>query len=382
MDLNEILAVGLKAKASDIHLKAGLPPTYRIDGALRSLPKAPRLGPDEIHNMAQEIMNPRQKAKFEETHEVDLAYGVPGLGRFRVNVFAQRGSVSMVLRTIPFEIRTLDELLLPSVLKKLAAEQRGLVLVTGATGSGKSTTLAALLDHINSNRTAHIVTIEDPIEYLHRDKKCIINQREVGFDTESFEVALKSALRQDPDVILVGEMRDYETIETAITAAETGHLVLSTLHTIDATETINRIIGVFPPFQQRQVRLQLSGVIKGIISQRLVPRADGKGRVAAIEVMVSTARTRELIDDKEKTKQIRDAIQQGYVSYGMQTFDQAIMGLLKKGLISEEEALRQSSNPDDFKLKISGISSTSDLSWDDFDKEGASPAGKGNVERH
>lgn len=382
MDLNEILAVGLKAKASDIHLKAGLPPTYRIDGALRSLPKAPRLGPDEIHTMAQEIMNPRQKAKFEETHEVDLAYGVPGLGRFRVNVFAQRGSVSMVLRTIPFEIRTLDELLLPSVLKKLAAEQRGLVLVTGATGSGKSTTLAALLDHINTNRTAHIVTIEDPIEYLHRDKKCIINQREVGFDTESFEVALKSALRQDPDVILVGEMRDYETIETAITAAETGHLVLSTLHTIDATETINRIIGVFPPFQQRQVRLQLSGVIKGIISQRLVPRADGKGRVAAIEVMVSTARTRELIDDKEKTKQIRDAIQQGYVSYGMQTFDQAIMGLLKKGLISEEEALRQSSNPDDFKLKISGISSTSDLSWDDFDKEGASPAGKGNVERH
>lgn len=382
MDLNEILAVGLKAKASDIHLKAGLPPTYRIDGALRSLPKAPRLGPDEIHNMAQEIMNPRQKAKFEETHEVDLAYGVPGLGRFRVNVFAQRGSVSMVLRTIPFEIRTLDELLLPPVLKKLATEQRGLILVTGATGSGKSTTLAALLDHINSNRTAHIVTIEDPIEYLHRDKKCIINQREVGFDTEGFDVALKSALRQDPDVILVGEMRDYETIETAITAAETGHLVLSTLHTIDATETINRIIGVFPPFQQRQVRLQLSGVIKGIISQRLVPRADGKGRVAAIEVMVSTARTRELIDDKEKTKQIRDAIQQGYVSYGMQTFDQAIMGLLKKGLISEEEALRQSSNPDDFKLKISGISSTSDLSWDDFDKEGASPAGKGNVERH
>jgi len=382
MDLNEILSVGLKAKASDIHLKAGLPPTYRIDGSLRSLPKAPRLGPDEISGMAKEIMNPRQRAKFEESHEVDLAYGVPGLGRFRVNVFSQRGSVSMVLRTIPFEIRTMDDLLLPPVLKKLAAEQRGLVLVTGATGSGKSTTLAALLDYINTNRTAHIVTIEDPIEYLHRDKKCIINQREVGFDTESFDVALKSALRQDPDVILVGEMRDYETIETAITAAETGHLVLSTLHTIDATETINRIIGVFPPFQQRQIRLQLSGVIKGIISQRLVPRADGKGRVAAVEVMVSTARTRELIDDKEKTKQIRDAIQQGYVSYGMQTFDQAIMGLLKKGLISEEEALRQSSNPDDFKLKISGISSTSDLSWDDFDKDGASAEGKGNVERH
>ena len=381
MDLNEILSVGLKAKASDIHLKAGLPPTYRIDGALRSLPKAPRLGPDEIQNMALQIMNPRQRTKFEEAHEVDLAYGVPGLGRFRVNVFSQRGSVSMVLRTIPFEIRSMEDLLLPPVLKKLASEQRGLVLVTGATGSGKSTTLAALLDYINSHRTAHIVTIEDPIEYLHRDKKCIINQREVGFDTEGFDVALKSALRQDPDVILVGEMRDYETIETALTAAETGHLVLSTLHTIDATETINRIIGVFPPYQQRQIRLQLSGVIKGIISQRLVPRADGKGRVPAIEIMVSTARTRELIDDKDKTKQIRDAIQQGYVSYGMQTFDQSLMGLLKKGLISEDEALRQSSNPDDFKLKMSGVSSTSDLSWDDFDKEGASPEAKGHVER-
>lgn len=381
MDLNEILSVGLKAKASDIHLKAGLPPTYRIDGSLRSLPKAPRLGPDEIGNMAQQIMNPRQRAKFEEFHEVDLAYGVPGLGRFRVNVFSQRGSTSMVLRTIPFEVRNMDELLLPPVLKKLAGEQRGLVLVTGATGSGKSTTLAALIDYINSNRTAHIVTIEDPIEYLHRDKKCIINQREVGFDTAGFDVALKSALRQDPDVILVGEMRDYETIETALTAAETGHLVLSTLHTIDATETVNRIIGVFPPHQQRQIRLQLAGVIKGIISQRLVPRADGKGRVPAIEVMISTARTRELIDDKEKTKQIREAIQQGYVSYGMQTFDQSLMGLLKKGLISEDEALRQSSNPDDFKLKVSGVSSTSDLSWDDFDKEGATPEAKGNVDR-
>jgi twitching motility protein PilT len=251
-------------------------------------------------------------------------------------------------------------------------ESRGLILVTGATGSGKSTTLAALIDYINENAASHIVTIEDPIEYLHKDKKCIINQREVGFDTEGFGIALKSSLRQDPDVILVGEMRDHETIETAMTAAETGHLVLSTLHTIDATETINRIVSAFPPYQQRQIRLQLASVIKGIVSQRLVPRADGKGRVPAVEVLISTARTRELIDDKEKTKQLRDTLQQGYVSYGMQTFDQSLMGLLKKELITMEEALRQCSNPDDFKLKMSGISSTSDLSWEAFEGDGGS----------
>ena len=371
MELNDILSVALKARASDIHLKAGLPPIFRIDGALRPLPKAPRIGPDITEKIAHDIMSERQRLRFAEVHEVDLAYGVPGLGRFRVNAFSQRGSVSLVFRTIPFEIKGVDELLLPPVLKKLALEERGLVLVTGATGSGKSTTLAALIDYINTNRTAHIVTIEDPIEYLHRDKKSIINQREVGFDTEGFEIALKSALRQDPDVILVGEMRDYETIETALLAAETGHLVLSTVHTIDATETINRIVSVFPPHQQRQIRLQLSAVIKGIVSQRLVPRADGKGRVPAIEVMISTARTRELIDDKEKTKQLREAIQQGFTAYGMQTFDQSLMGLYKRNLITFEEALRQSSNPDDFKLKISGISSTSDLSWDAFEKEGS-----------
>jgi twitching motility protein PilT len=371
MELNDILSVALKARASDIHLKAGLPPIFRIDGALRPLPKAPRIGPDLTEKIAHDIMSERQRQRFADVHEVDLAYGVPGLGRFRVNAFSQRGSVSLVFRTIPFEIKGVDELLLPPVLKKLALEERGLVLVTGATGSGKSTTLAALIDFINTNRTAHIVTIEDPIEYLHRDKKSIINQREVGFDTEGFEIALKSALRQDPDVILVGEMRDYETIETALLAAETGHLVLSTVHTIDATETINRIVSVFPPYQQRQIRLQLSAVLKGIVSQRLVPRADGKGRVPAIEVMISTARTRELIDDKEKTKQLREAIQQGFTAYGMQTFDQSLMGLYKRQLITFEEALRQSSNPDDFKLKISGISSTSDLSWDAFEKEGS-----------
>jgi twitching motility protein PilT len=372
MELNDILSVALKSRASDIHLKAGLPPIYRIDGALRPLPKAPRIAPDVIRQIADNIMNERQRARFDEIREVDLAYGVPGLGRFRVNVFTQRGTISMVFRVIPVDIPEIDHLNLPPVIKKIAMEERGLVLVTGATGSGKSTTLAAILDFINANRTSHIVTIEDPVEFLHRDKKSIINQREVGSDTENYSIALKSALRQDPDIILVGEMRDEETIETALHAAETGHMVLSTLHTIDATETINRIVAVFPPYHQRQIRLQLSAVLKAVISQRLVPCSDGKGRVPAIEIMRSTARTRELIDDKEKTKQIREAIQQGFVAYEMQTFDQSLMGLLKRKLITFEEAMRQASNPDDFKLKMSGISSTSDLSWEDFEKDGNS----------
>jgi twitching motility protein PilT len=369
MELNEILAMAVKAKASDVHIKAGLPPVYRIDGALRPLPNAPRLTPENIRKMTYAMLSDRQREEFENRHELDLAYGVQGLGRFRVNMFTQRGSISAVLRTIPFNVSTLEELNLPPVIKRITQNKRGLVLVTGTTGSGKSTTLASMIDAINSNRTEHIITIEDPIEYLHRDKKSIINQRELGVDTQSFADALKSSLRQDPDVILVGEMRDYETIDTALTAAETGHLVLSTLHTVDAQETINRIVGVFPPYQQRQVRLQLSAVLKGVVSQRLVPRADGKGRVPAVEVMVSTARVRELIDDKEKTKLLRDTIQHGYETYGMQTFDQSLMKLLNNELITFDEALRQSSNPDDFKLKYSGISSTSDLTWDQFNKD-------------
>jgi len=368
MELNQILGLALKSNTSDIHLKAGLPPVFRVDGSLRPLPKAPRLTADELRTMCEGIMNEKQRRRFEENNEVDLAYGVPGLGRFRVNVFMQRNSVSAVFRVIPYKVATLDELLMPKVLKKIAEEQRGLVLVTGATGSGKSTTLAALIDHINDNRTAHIVTVEDPIEYLHRDRKCIINQREVGFDTTGFASALKSALRQDPDVILVGEMRDLETTETALAAAETGHLVLSTLHTVDATETIARIISMFPPHQQRHVRIQLSNVLRAVVSQRLIPRAEGKGRVAAVEVMLTTARVRELIDDREKTSLLKDNIAQGYTTYGMQTFDQALMDLVKRKVITYEEALRQSSNPDDFKLKFSGIDSTSDSSWSDFER--------------
>ncbi len=368
MELNEILQVALRANASDIHLKAGLPPMFRVDGALVPLKDARRLPPEEIARMGLGIMNEYQKEKFKQTNEVDLAYGVPGLGRFRVNVFQQRGTLGVVLRVIPFKILSIEQLMLPKVLEKIAGEQRGLVLVTGTTGSGKSTTLAAMIDHINGTETCHIMTIEDPIEFLVRDKRSIVNQREVGVDTMSFGQALKSALRQDPDVILVGEMRDLETIETALTAAETGHLVMSTLHTLDATETINRIISAFPPYQQKQVRLQLGSVLKAVISQRLVPRADGKGRVPAIEVLLATARVRELIEDKDRTKEVADAIAQGHVAYGMQTFDQSLMGLLKSGLISYEEALRQATNADDFALRVSGVSGTSDSKWDSFEK--------------
>ncbi len=375
MELNEILQVALRASASDIHLKAGLPPMFRVDGALVPLKDARRLPPEEIGRMAFGIMNDYQKEKFKQTNEVDLAYGVPGLGRFRVNVFQQRGTLGMVLRVIPFKIQSIEQLMLPKILEKIAAEQRGLVLVTGTTGSGKSTTLAAMIDHINATETCHVMTIEDPIEFLIRDKRSIVNQREVGVDTMSFGQALKSALRQDPDVILVGEMRDLETIETALTAAETGHLVMSTLHTLDATETISRIISAFPPYQQKQVRLQLGSVLKAVISQRLVPRADGKGRVPAIEVLLATARVRELIEDKDRTKDLSDAIAQGHVSYGMQNFDQSLMGLLKTGVISYEEALRQATNPDDFALRVSGISGTSDSKWDSFEKHDAPDAG-------
>jgi len=368
MDINEVLKIAVKQGASDIHLKVGLPPVFRIDGSLYPLKNAPRLTPDEIAKIAEGIMNKKQTERFREINEVDLAYGVPGLGRFRVNVFQQRGTMGVVLRSIPVKIKTITELNLPTVLEKIASEPRGLILVTGTTGSGKSTPLASMIDHVNSNRTCHIITIEDPIEFLHRDKKSIINQREIGFDTGSFAVALKSALRQDPDVILVGEMRDFETIETALTAAETGHLVLSTLHTVDATETITRIISVFPPYQQQQIRFQLAGILRGVVSQRLVPRADGKGRVPAVEVLISTAMIRECISDKDKTKEIHDAIAKGFTVHGMQTFDQSLMFLYRRGLITYDEALRQSSNPDDFALRVKGISSTSDSTWDAFEK--------------
>jgi twitching motility protein PilT len=293
---------------------------------------------------------------------------VPGLGRFRCNVFQQRGTVGMVLRVIPMQVMTIDELGLPQALKNIASEERGLVLVTGTTGSGKSTTLAAMIDHINHSRPAHVMTVEDPIEFLHRDHQAMVNQREVSVDTRSFAQALRAALRQDPDVILVGEMRDFETIETGLLAAETGHLVFSTLHTLDATETINRIIAVFPPHQQKQIRLQIAAVLKAVISQRLMPRVDGQGRVAAVEVMISTPFIRDCIVDKERTHLIHGAIASGTSQYAMQTFDQSIFGLFEQGLVSYDEALRWASNVDEFKLKVQGVASTSEMSRDSMAK--------------
>jgi twitching motility protein PilT len=368
MALNDLLKLTFERKASDLHLKVGVPPILRIDGRLTPVENEKRLMSEDTITMANSIMNSNQKARFNEKSELDMAYAVPGLGRFRVNVFKQRGSVGMVFRMVPAKILNFEELLLPPVLMKVAQEQRGLILVTGTTGSGKSTTLAAMIDYINTSRTSNIVTIEDPIEFLHRDKKSIVNQREIGADTQSFGEALRSALRQDPDVILVGEMRDFETISTALTAAETGHLVLSTLHTVDTTETINRIITVFPPYQQKQVRMQLASVIKGIVSQRLVARADGRGRVPAVEIMLGTLSVRESIIDEQKTRNIPGIISAGMVHYGMQTFDQSLLGLYKKNLITYEEALMTASNPDDFALKVKGIQSTSDLTMEEDEK--------------
>jgi twitching motility protein PilT len=369
MDLNDILAVAIQGGASDIHMKAGLPPMFRINGSLVPLKDGKRIAPEEMQRMALSIMNNYQRERFKQFNELDLAYGVPGLGRFRVNVFQQRGTVGIVLRVIPFKVQSIDELSLPPVLKTIGLEERGLVLVTGTTGSGKSTTLAAMIDHINSHKTVHVMTVEDPIEFLIRDKRSVINQREVGVDTMSFSSALKSALRQDPDVILVGEMRDLETIETALLAAETGHLVMSTLHTLDATETISRIVSVFPPHQQRQIRLQLGATLKGILCQRLVPTKDGRGRVAALEILRNTARLREMIEDKDRTKEIEQAIADGNVTYGMQTFDQSLMQLLSAGKITVDEALRQASNPGNFRLRMSGIESASDGKWDGFEAQ-------------
>src|SRR5882672_350720 len=368
MHINDLLKIATERRASDLHLKVGSHPVIRVSGRLMPLTEMTRLTQEDTIAMAFSIMSGRQKQKFKDHFEIDLAYSVPGLGRFRVNIFQQRGTVGLVLRVIPAKIITIEELLLPPVLKTIADERRGLILITGTTGSGKSTSLAAMIDYINSQRTEHIMTIEDPIEFLHRDKKSLVNQREVEVDTKSFASALRSALRQDPDVILVGEMRDYETIETALTAAETGHLVLSTLHTLDATETVNRIISVFPPHQQKQIRLQLAAVLKAVISMRLLPRADGHGRVPAVEVMIATPFIRDCIINKDKTKLIHEAIAAGVSQYGMQTFDQSIFQLYKKELITYDEALRRASNPDEFKLKIQGIQSTSDMAAEEMEK--------------
>ncbi len=375
MEIDELLKVAIERDASDLHLKAGNHPIIRVHGTLIPLTGFPRLTSKDTQELGDQLMADYQKLRLKEEYDIDLAYSLPGFGRFRGSIFQQRNSIAIALRIIPLEVKTIRQLLLPEVLEKMSLYQRGLILCTGTTGSGKSTTLAAMIDYINTHRRENIITIEDPIEYLHKDKKSTISQREVGMDVSSFSRGLRATLREDPDVILVGEMRDHDTIETAILAAETGHLVFSTLHTLDAPESINRIVAVFAPHHQRQVRIQLGSILKGVISQRLIPRMDGQGRVPAVEVMVSTPYIQECIQEKEKTGLIRDAITTGVSQYGMQTFDQSIFQLYRDGYISFEQGLRYSTNPDNFKLRVMGIQSTLDLALEEME------SGMSKVER-
>ena len=354
--LDRVLQAARQLGASDVHLKVGLPPIFRVKGDLRTVANVPPLTKEAVEEFGQIMMNARQRDLFEKNWDVDLAYATADGFRYRVNILQQRGFMGVVMRLIPPNVPPFERLNLPHKILELADEERGLILVTGITGSGKSTTLAAMVDYINASRAVHIVTIEDPIEYAFKDRRSVINQREVGFDTASFARALRASLRQDPDVILVGEMRVLETTEIALTAAETGHLVLSTLHTVDAVETINRIVSIYPPHQQTQARLQLCSVIKGVISQRLVSRADGMGMVPAVEILVNTARVRELIADVERTREIHEAIATGRDPYGMISFDQSLTELVKNRFVTYEDAVAASTNPDDFALYFRGVS--------------------------
>ncbi len=350
--LHDYLGMMLEKGASDLHITTGIPPTIRVDGKLTPLPFEP-VPPQETKKLCYSVLTDAQKQRFEEERELDLSFGLKGLSRFRANIFMQRGAVAGAFRTIPYRVPSFEELGLPTVVLDLCKKPRGLVLVTGPTGSGKSTTLAAMIDKINEERQEHVVTIEDPIEYLHPHKKCVINQREVGSDTDSFKKALKYILRQDPDVVLIGEMRDLETIETALTVAETGHLVFATLHTNSAVQTINRILDVFPPYQQPQVRAQLSFVLQGILSQLLLPRASGIGRVLAMEVLIPNPAVRNLIRE-EKIHQLYGQMQIGQAKFGMQTMNQSLLGLYAKRDITLEEAIGRSPEPDEFKQMLQG----------------------------
>jgi len=354
--LDKVLGAARQLGASDVHLKVGLPPIFRVKGELRTVANVPPLTKESIEEFGFGMMNPRQRDIFDKNWDVDLAYSTQEGYRYRVNVLQQRGLMGVVMRLIPPNVPPFERLNLPPKVLSLADEERGLVLVTGITGSGKSTTLAAMVDYINSNRAVHIITVEDPIEYAFKDRRSVINQREIGFDTTSFARALRASLRQDPDVILVGEMRDLETTEIALTAAETGHLVLSTLHTVDAVETVNRIVALYPPHQQGQARLQLCAVLKGVVSQRLVTRADKQGMVPAVEILVNTARVKELIADPKRTREIHEAIATGREPYGMISFDQSLTELVKNRFVTYEEALSNATNADDFALFFRGVS--------------------------
>jgi len=363
-----ILQQMIQQNASDLHLKVGRPPTLRVNGDLSPL-QLPPMRPEDLKSLAEQVMTPKQVKEFADNKEADFAIGVPGIGRFRVNVYQQRGTIAYALRSIPYQAKTIEELNLPKVVEEVSMRPRGLVLVTGITGSGKSTALAAMIQHINEKRHANIITVEDPIEFLHRDINCHINQREVGTDTANFTQALRRVLRQDPDVILIGEIRDIDTLDTALKAADTGHLVFSTLHTTDATQTINRVLSFYPPHQQAEVRFALSSALQAVVSLRLVPRADKPGRIPAAEVLINTAAVRDQIRDMTKTLSIPDLIKEGTVQYGMQSFDQSLMHWYSKGVISYESAVFYATNPSEFALRVQGVAGTSDASWSGFEQD-------------
>ncbi len=372
MDIKKILKEMITRGASDLHLKVATPPVLRINGTLvRTEDNPPSV--QDLVAVAQQILTPAQREVFENTREIDFAFGVPGIARFRANFYVQRGSVAMVFRHVPVDIKSTEDLGLPDVVKTLAHKPRGLILVTGTVGSGKSTTLASIVDIINRESARHVITVEDPIEFLHRDRKSIVSQREIGCDTGSYAEALKHILRQDPDVILIGEIRDADSMKIALTAADTGHLVLSTMHTIDATQTISRIISFFPPHQHQEIRYLLASTLQSVVSQRLVPDSDGLNRYAAAEILIATSTIRDYIREPEKTVMIRQAIQEGFVQYQMQTFDQSLMQLYKEGKISMEGAMRASSNPHEFALRVKGIQSSSDTTWDRFEDSTQDP---------
>jgi twitching motility protein PilT len=358
----------VQQNASDVHLKVGRPPVLRVNGELVTLDMPP-LKPEDVKLLAEHIMTPRQVKEFTDNKEADFAIGVPGIGRFRVNVYQQRGTVAYALRSVPYQVKTVEELNLPPVIKHIAMRPRGLVLVTGITGSGKSTALAAMLQHINETRHANVITIEDPIEFLHRDNKSNINQREVGTDTTSFAQALRRVLRQDPDVILIGEIRDRETLEVALKAADTGHLVFSTLHTTDAAQTINRVVSFYDPHQQNEVRFMLSSALSAIISLRLVPRSDRPGRLPACEILINTAAVRDQIRDMDSSLNIPELIKEGTTQYGMQSFDQSLMHWYSQNVISYESAIFYATNPSEFALRTQGVEGSSDQSWEGFQQD-------------
>ncbi len=376
MNIRSVLEKMIAARASDLHLKVGTPPVVRVDGVLYTLDE-PAPNADQLRAVVQQLLNEEQRLHFSTHNEIDFAFGVAGLARFRANIFMQRGSPALALRHVPVDVPTLEDLGLPPLVRELAFAPRGLILVTGRTGSGKSTSLAAMIDAINRVTTRNVITVEDPIEFLHRDRLSFIHQREVGLDTRTFHDGLRYVLRQDPDIILVGEIRDLETMNTALMAADTGHLVLSTLHTTDVAQTIQRIISFYPPHQHEEVRMSIASNLRAVICQRLIPRRDGAGRVPAVEVMVNTPTIREYMTNPEKLPLIHTAVAEGVTQYGMQTFDQSVLSLLRDGTINEEEAIRNCNNPNELNLKLKGISATSDRLWqavDAGDGEAAPPA--------